>query len=188
MNDLPSVEWYCVKAKIKREHIAAAVLHSQSGLEVFCPRISIKRKTATGSKVFTDALFPGYFFARFNQVEDLRRVMYANDVRGVVSFGDKTPAIAAQTIDSLKEQFPENSLLKLPSPAFETGDAVEIVAGILFGQTGTLTHIDNCKDMASLLVEFLGHQIQLQVPTHNILKQVNCPKVYPNNLLAHAYS
>ena len=51
--------WYCARTKPKHEHIAAATLRRDLGLEVFNPRLRSERATFRGViKRVTDPLFP----------------------------------------------------------------------------------------------------------------------------------
>ena len=112
MTEEISKSWYCVKAKTKREHIAASVLQSRANLEVFCPRITITKKTVRGPKPFTEALFPGYLFCRFNFDKDFRLVNSSQAVTGIVKFGKRTPTIPDATMHQLMAAVPKgNSFL-----------------------------------------------------------------------------
>src|SRR5262249_43854978 len=86
------VAWYCLRSQPKHEHIAAAHLRIL-GVNVFCPRIRFKRKTRLGIVWVTEAMFPGYLFARFELAEMHRKVTYAHGVSGIVRFADRYPAI-----------------------------------------------------------------------------------------------
>ena len=52
------MKWYCVQVGPKREHIAAANLQVEEGVEVFCPRIRYRKKTRRGVIWFVEAMFP----------------------------------------------------------------------------------------------------------------------------------
>ena len=68
------VRWYCVRAQPKKERLAAAQLTSFFDLETLSPRIRFKRKTVRGVVRFEEAMFPGYFFARFDMAKHKRAV------------------------------------------------------------------------------------------------------------------
>src|SRR5215470_13246068 len=85
--------WFCVRTHPRHEHIAAAQLKQDAGIEVFLPRIRFQRTTRFGAAWTTEALFRDYLFARFDLVWDWRRVSHARAVRGVVHFGDRWPTI-----------------------------------------------------------------------------------------------
>src|ERR1035441_10334880 len=60
-----TLAWYCARTKPKHEHIAAATLRRDLGLEVFNPRLRSERATFRGViKRVTDPLFPCYIFIR----------------------------------------------------------------------------------------------------------------------------
>ena len=90
-----TVHWFCLKAQTKREHIAADHLRQIVGVTVFLPRVRFQRKTVRGLAWFTEALFPGYVFARFDFQQLFRQVNHAPGVRGIVHFGGAFPAFDA---------------------------------------------------------------------------------------------
>src|ERR1700733_9767517 len=91
--DGAELAWYCIRSQPKREYIAAAHLRLLEGLTVFCPRIRFKRATRQGLTRVTEAMFPGYLFARFHLAEMHLRVRYAHGVSGIVRFADRFPII-----------------------------------------------------------------------------------------------
>ena len=53
--------WYCLQAKHKQEHIAAAHLRELKGVIVFCPRLRFRRQTRTGAAWVTESAVFGLF-------------------------------------------------------------------------------------------------------------------------------
>src|SRR5438132_4231080 len=94
--------WYCLRAQPKREHIAAAHLRRVEGVTVLCPRVRFKRATRRGMVWVTEAMFPGYLFARFNFSEKHREVRYAHGVAGIVRFADRYPTIQDGMLEPLR--------------------------------------------------------------------------------------
>src|SRR6202048_1668123 len=90
--------WYCLRSQPKHEHIAAAHLRLLEGVTVFCPRIRFKRATRQGLVWVTEAMFPGYLFARFELAEIHLRVRYAHGVSGIVQFGGWYPTIEDEVL------------------------------------------------------------------------------------------
>jgi transcriptional antiterminator RfaH len=72
--------WYCLRTRRKQEHAAAAHVRILGDFAVFCPRIGFHRPTKGGAIWVTEALFPGYFFARFSLREMLPLVRSAHGV------------------------------------------------------------------------------------------------------------
>ena len=133
MNTETSQKWFCLRAKPKCEHLAAAGLRRLDGVEVFCPRIRFRRATTRGRVWFNEALFPGYLFARFDQGLLLRAVRYAHGVSGLVQFGARYAEVPSETLDALRDRDVLQSLLT----ASVLGSAAEGLALLGSGQTPT---------------------------------------------------
>lgn len=161
-------QWYCVKAKTKREHIAAGMLRTRAKLQVFCPRITITKLTIRGPKPFTEALFPGYLFCRFNFENCFRLVNASQDVTGIVRFGDRTPTIPDETLAYLMAAIPQEIVEVKPS-GFQEGELVQIIRGCFQGESGKVTKVESTADRVSLLIEFLGNQVRIQLPAENLI-------------------
>src|SRR5215471_6388721 len=95
-------EWYCLRTHPKHEHVAAAHLRQDCGLEAFLPRIRYRRSTRFGPAWVNEALFPGYLFARFALAAWLRRIQHSRGVAGVVHFGTNWPVIQREIIEELR--------------------------------------------------------------------------------------
>src|SRR3954469_27016 len=97
--------WFCVHTKPKSEHLAAAAIRNLNGeIETFCPRLRFQRSTPRGKVWFTEALFPSYFFARFDYATSFRAVKHAHNVIKIVDFGRKSAPIPESIIDELKRE------------------------------------------------------------------------------------
>src|SRR2546426_5844758 len=97
-----SPKWYCLRSQPKHEHIAAAHLRQIEGVEVYCPRVRLKKSTRRGLVWFTEALFPNYLFAHFHLRSFLARIRHSQGVAGIVRFGDRYPEIPPATLDELR--------------------------------------------------------------------------------------
>ena len=106
----PELAWYCIQAKNKHEHIAAAHLREVRGVTVFCPRIRFKRQTHVRVVWATEALFPGYLFAQFELAKMYRVVGYTPGVHSIVRFANRYPTIDEDTVDQLREHVGEKEM------------------------------------------------------------------------------
>src|SRR3954471_4109886 len=102
--------WVCVRSHPKREHIAAAHLQRIEGVEVFSPRLRIKKATRRGPVTFVESLFPNYLFAKFDPSTELQSVRHSPSVSTVVHFGDRLPQIPTEIIEELQSSFPEGEI------------------------------------------------------------------------------
>ena len=163
------VAWYSLRSKTKREHIAAAFVLQQCNAEVFAPRIPIWRKTRYGRKVFIDALFPGYFFARFSWRLLGRQVLATQGVTGVVRFGLKVPLVADSVIADLQMAVAEVTSSDGGGSGLEEGEIVEILTGCFKGSTAKVQRVTRGSDRVSVLIDFLGRSLTLNVTRSSVV-------------------
>src|SRR5260370_15552066 len=122
------LDWFCLRSKPKHEHIAAAHLRILEEVTVFCPRIRFQRITRQGLVWVTEAMFPGYLFARFELAEMNLRVRYAHGVSGIVRFADRYPTIEEDALAQLRDHTGAAEVKELNYHISE-GDHVHIVGG-----------------------------------------------------------
>jgi transcriptional antiterminator RfaH len=166
------VGWFCVWSQPKHEHIAAAHLRAMEGVQVFLPRIRFQRSTRLGVAWVTEALFPGYLFARFDWRDSLRRVQSANGVRGVVRFGEHWPEIPEQVIAELQQVMGTDELQTI-SPEVCSGDHVRITGGVLRGLRAVVSRLMPSGERVGVLLDFLGRQTLVEMTASSLLKDAN---------------
>ena len=164
------MNWYCLKAKTKREHFAAKILKARAGFEIFSPRINYTKKTVTGPKRFTEALFPGYLFCRFDLEHSAKLVSHSQDIVGIVKFGTHTPIIPDSVIARLQQAIPTETA-EIKPPRLSEGELVEIVQGCFAGESGQVVKLIKGSDRAQLLIEFLGNMINVDVPSDQLVSK-----------------
>ena len=163
-------QWYCLKAQTKREHIAADHVRQVEGVEVFLPRIRFQRKTARGLAWFTEALFPGYLFARFNFQLLFRQIQHANGVRGIVHFGERWPVVPPESIAELQASLGSNEVHVVDAPLVE-GEEVEIAEGAFRGLKAVVARVLPAKTRVRILLEFLGRQSSVEIAASGLIRE-----------------
>src|SRR6516225_3571035 len=98
-------EWYCVRTQPKHEHIAAAGLSRNLGLEVFNPRLRLERPTRRGVVRVVEPLFPCYLFVHCSLDDRLDDIRYVNGVSSLVQFGPKISVVPDAVIQELRQCF-----------------------------------------------------------------------------------
>lgn len=154
--------WFCVRTKQKNEHIAAAHLRDLESVEVFSPRVRFKRPRGQRTMWVTEALFPGYIFAKFNWFNQLKAVYYSNGVTGIVKFGDNWPIIDNHIIEEWQAAMGEEELAvceELPQP----GEDVLITEGAFSGAIAEVVKVSNSRKRIAVLMDFLGRQLQIEL-------------------------
>ncbi|MGB0583203.1 MAG: transcription termination/antitermination protein NusG [Limisphaerales bacterium] len=163
------MKWFCLRTQTKREHIAVAHFEKESDFETFCPRVRFQRLTARGKVWFTEAMFPGYLFARFGWEQDLRRIQSMLGISGVLHFGEYYPAIADKFIAELRDYL-DDSDLKVFENAPQVGDTVMVTEGPMMGFEAVVTQLLPAKERVKVLLEFLGQPTEAVVSVEKVHK------------------
>jgi transcriptional antiterminator RfaH len=166
--------WYCLRSQPKHEHIAGAHLRMLEGVTVFCPRIRFKKATRRGLVWVTEAMFPGYLFARFELAEMHRQVLYAHGVCSIVRFGNRYPPIEESFLAQLRNQTDVVEVKQLIYE-FSQGDHVKIVKGVLAGLEAVVTQVLPATQRVKILMDFLGRKTEAEVETASLLPPVAHP-------------
>jgi transcriptional antiterminator RfaH len=166
--------WYCLRSQPKHEHIAATHLRLLEDITVFCPRIKFKRATRQGVVRVTEAMFPGYLFARFELSKMHRQVRYAHGVSGIVRFADRYPTIDEQSLVQLRDYLDVGDVKEL-SYSLTQGDNVRVVDGAFEGLDAVITQLLPAKERVKILLDFLGRKIEAEVKHSSVLRQVAHP-------------
>jgi transcriptional antiterminator RfaH len=159
--------WYCLRSRRKQEHIAAAHVRVLGDVTVFCPRIHFRRATRRGVVCVDEALFPGYFFARFALSELLLRVRAAYGVSSIVRFGDGYPVLPDCVVEQLREAI-WNATAEL-LPILNPGANVKVISGVLAGLDAVIVQVLPAKERVKVLLEFLGREAIAEVASMDLL-------------------
>ena len=113
----------------------------------------------------TEAMFPGYFFARFCLGEMLPQVRSAHGVSSIVRFGDWYPVIDDNVIEQLRDKTGDDAIAELV-PDFAPGDSVRLTEGPLAGLEAVITQVLPGKERVRLLLDFLGRETVTEARTN----------------------
>ncbi len=156
--------WYCVRTKPKKERAASATLASLHGLEVFCPQIRFRRKTARGPIWFQEAMFPGYTFVRFDMAQKKRAVSYAPGVLNIPMFNGHHVPVPDAVISSLKQELDEDGSVDAGLP-LEVGEETTVLEGSMRGLKVTVIKVMPAEDRVAVLLEMLGTLVEAEFPS-----------------------
>ena len=170
MSPMEEPLWYCVHAKPKCEHLAAAALRSLPGVEVFCPRIRFQKSTTRGKVWFVEALFPGYLFARFLPQESVRAVRHAQNVIRIIEFGGNPVPLPEKVILDLMEEMKHTEMREITS-TIKVGDVVQLTEGPMRGLSGIVERMLSGAERVRILLDFLGRQSVIEVTSDKLLHE-----------------
>lgn len=163
-----ALAWYCARTKPKHEHIVAAGLKRNMGLEVFHPRLRIERPTRRGVVRVVEPLFPCYVFVRCNISECLDGVRYVNGVSSMVHFGDRIPTVPDHVVDELKQCFETEELLDVED-RLSPGAEVTVGEGAFLGFSGIVLRVMPAKQRVQILLDFLGRTTLAEVDRKSLI-------------------
>ena len=157
-----SLGWYCARTKPKHEHIAAANLRRNLGLEVFHPRLRIERATQRGVMRVVEPLFPCYIFIRCVLEDNFNDIKHSSGISSLVHFGQKIPAVPDSIVEELRDCFDADDPMTVEdriSPA----DEVVFVDGAFTGMHAFVLRVMPAKKRVQVLLEVLGGQTPVEV-------------------------
>ncbi len=171
LNDELVPAWYCARTKPKHEHIAAADLATNLGLEVFHPTIRIERATRRGVARLNEPLFPGYLFVRCRLLECRDRVRYARGIATLVNFAGRIPRVPDSEIGELKAWFDKHESASVAEPLL-SGEQVVMAQGVFFGMHASVLHALPAKSRVRILLDILGHPTTVEVDRCRLARQI----------------
>jgi transcriptional antiterminator RfaH len=160
--------WYCARTKPKHEHIVAAGLKRNLGLEVFHPRLRIERPTRRGVVRVIEPLFPCYVFVRCNIDECLDGVRYVNGVSSLVHFGQRIPIIPDHVVEELRQCFESQEPMDVEDRLCP-GAEVVVGEGAFLGFNGIVLRVLPAKQRVQILLDFLGRTTLTEVDRKSLI-------------------
>lgn len=162
------VAWYCARTQPKHEHIAAANLAKQLGLEIFHPRLRLERATRRGVVRVVEPLFPCYIFVRCALEEQANAIRYINGISSLVHFGAKIPAVPVQVIEELRQCFESEEPMTVRDQ-LRVGAEVTVAEGSLLGSRGIVVRVLPAKQRVQILLDFLGRTTLTEVDRKSLM-------------------
>jgi transcriptional antiterminator RfaH len=97
-------------------------------------------------------------------------VQYAPGITTILAFGGRYARIPDEVIGGLKQHTNGSELIELRAE-FVPGEAVKIVSGALSGLEAVVTQVLPAKERVRILLNFLGQEIQAEVPTPDVIAE-----------------
>ena len=160
--------WYCLHTAPRQENKVALVLKRELELEVFSPRIRFRRMRAGRPMWATEALFPGYLFARFEYFERRRQINALQGVTSVVHFGEQVTPVDDAVMAELRALVRDNETVEVTADP-QPGSEVVITGGSLRGLRVLVTRVLPARQRIAVLLELLGSQREVEIERDRVL-------------------
>jgi transcriptional antiterminator RfaH len=168
--------WYCARTKPKHEHIAAATLRKNLGLEAFLPRLRVERATRRGAVQVIEPLFPCYVFVHCMIEEWVDEIKHSNGISSLVRFGEKIPQVDTAIIEELQDFFEADELMTVEN-GLTPGTEVSVAGGAFDGMRAYVLRNMPAKRRVQILLDILGQPTPVEVDRSSV--------VLLENTLAH---
>jgi transcriptional antiterminator RfaH len=159
--------WYCARTKPKHEHIAAANLHRQLGLDVFNPRLRVERSTRRGMVRAVEPLFPCYLFVRCRPAA-WNDVRYVSGVSSLVHFGSRVAEVPDAVVEALMECFEAAEPMEV-AEQLTAGDEVLISEGAFQGFQAIVLRTLPARRRVQILLDILGRPTLVEVDRRSVV-------------------
>ncbi|HWY75374.1 MAG TPA: transcription termination/antitermination NusG family protein [Verrucomicrobiae bacterium] len=164
--------WYCARTKPRHEHIAAANVRKNLGLQVFLPQLRIERVTRRCLVRSVEPLFPCYIFVYCGVEPGLSEVRYANGVSTIVQFGGRIPTIPEAAIEELQQSFESDEPVSV-SEQLSPGAEVVLTEGAFVGMHASVLRAMPVKQRVQVLFEILGRPTAVEVDRRSVALERN---------------
>jgi transcriptional antiterminator RfaH len=172
--DPPEPLWFCVKTKPKLERAARLSIEHDVGVEVFCPLLRFERARRSGRVRVTEAMFPGYVFARFAYAARHRHIAACRGVSHILKFGGLPAVVPDPVIEELRQAVVETDTIEIPT-AIVPGEEVQILKGAFAGVKALVSQVLPAQTRIKVLLELLGTEREVEVEVTDVLPAIPHP-------------
>lgn len=162
------MNWHCIHTAPRQENKVALLLRRDLGLEVLAPRIRFRRMRAGQPLWTTEALFPGYLFARFDYFTRRRQINALSGVTRIVHFGEQVAQVDDAIIAELRALVSDDERIEIPNDP-RPGSEVVITGGPLRGLQVLVTRVMPARERIAILLELLGSEREVEIERDRVL-------------------
>ncbi len=168
------LHWFCVKCKPRQESTSKRSILRDVGVEVFCPMLRFERARRTGRVRVTEAMFPGYLFARFNYRATHRHLGACHGVSHIVKFGGIAAIVGEEIIQALREAVVDEEIVEIRTH-IEVGSEVQVLQGAFSGIKAIVTQVLPAQARVKVLLELLGMEREVEIAESSVLPRISHP-------------
>lgn len=164
----PGLRWYAIQAKANREREVEKRLSDQN-LEIFLPWMRSRKRIGSRFQWVLVPLFPGYLFCKLDIVISGKLARYSPGVKDFLTFGNRIAEVGDEIIQTLRERCP-GGVAQIDPVTAKPGDSVRINEGPFAGLEAIFEKTLKGSERVSVLLEILGRQTRLVLPSETIAK------------------
>lgn len=172
--DPPDPLWFCVKTKPRLERAARLSIEHDVGMEVFCPMLRFERARRSGRVRVTEAMFPGYVFAKFAYASHHRHIAACRGVSHILKFGGVPSVVPEAVVEELRLSVVGADTIEIPAE-IEPGEEVKLLKGPFTGIQALVTQVLPAQTRVKVLLELLGMEREVEVDASDVLPLIPHP-------------
>lgn len=150
------MNWYAIYTKPKAEDTVSERLR-QAGIEVYNPKLIVKKYRKNGYQALQEALFPCYIFGKFDTQRHAWMITYTRGVRRIVGANGTPWPVSDEIIDCIRSS-EKNGCVRVNTEELKCGDILRIADGPLAGLTGIFKRVIKGTERVFLLLNAIGYQ------------------------------
>jgi transcriptional antiterminator RfaH len=155
--------WYCLYTKAKQEEVVTFKLLKHADIQVFNPKLKLKKFVRGSLKEVIEELFPCYIFSRFDPYQYYHMIKYTRGVKRIVGNKEGYPFIIDQgLVEGLQQRMRDGCVL-LETPDLLPGEPVLIREGPFKGLEGILVKEMKASDRVLVLLNTIHYNAKVQV-------------------------
>jgi transcription antitermination factor NusG len=155
--------WYCLYTKAKQEDVVTFKLLKHADIQIFNPKLKLKKFVRGNLKEVIDELFPCYIFCRFDPYQYYHMIKYTRGVKRIVGNQEGYPFIIDQGLVEGLQQRMRDGFVHLAPPDLIPGGPVLIKEGPFKGLEGILLKEMKASDRVLVLLNSLHYNAKVQV-------------------------
>jgi transcriptional antiterminator RfaH len=161
------MNWYAIYTKPKSEDVVSHKL-KQTGIDVYNPKLRVKKYLRTRYCEVIEQLFPCYLFANFEPDKYLWMINNTRGVKKVVGSKNMPWPVAEDVINFIRCHEEDGFVIKKCEDISE-GDPVRISEGPLSGFTGIFKQVIKGTDRVILLLNAIEYQARVIVERSSLV-------------------
>jgi transcriptional antiterminator RfaH len=167
-SSVAELQWYAIHTHPRQESRAVNNLHVW-GIQLFAPWIRPHRSSTGRRRSGSEALFPGYIFARFDAIRMLHNIRFTRGVHSVVSTCGKPTPLHEDIIALCRSRVGEDGYVRIARD-FKPDEGVIILSGPFKNMIAVFENDLPDQQRVSVLLTAVNWQAHLHLDVSQIAK------------------
>jgi transcriptional antiterminator RfaH len=161
--------WYVAQTKPKAEKRACHWL-GMKDIDVFVPKMEIKKRRKLGVVLAIEPVFPGYLFVKLEpSPSSWQQLKWTPGIKKVLGFNGAPSVVPEEVISELQKRTRQKGFIQEGS-RFRKGEKVLVTQGPLKGLVGVIEEARPGKERINILMNILSSPTRVQTNASELQK------------------